>query len=77
MSEMTHWLNETKVRLENKKKKSSLQGAGWWGCRRQRMRRNQRRVVLLGAEGQSKGRSSDVSPGLPWICPRLGTWGLR
>lgn len=38
MSEMSHWLNETKVRLENK---SPLRKErGWWGCRRRRMRRS-------------------------------------
>lgn len=32
MSEMSHWLNETKVRLENKK--PSLQGAGLVGMQK-------------------------------------------
>lgn len=36
MSEMTHWLNQTKVRLENKNPRCKEQG--WWGCKRQRMR---------------------------------------
>ena len=75
MSEMTHWLNQTKVRLENKNPRCKEQG--WWGCKRQRMRRKRRQPVLLGAEGQSNGCGLGVIPGLPQICPRLGTWGLR
>lgn len=35
MSEMSHWLNETKVRLENKSPR--CKEWGWWGCKRQRM----------------------------------------
>lgn len=65
MSEMTHWLNQTKVRLENKN--PCYKERGWWGCKRQRMRRNQRQSVLLGAEGQSNGSGLDVIPGLPQI----------
>lgn len=38
MSEMSHWLNETKVRLENKSPRCKERG--WWGCRRQRMGRS-------------------------------------
>lgn len=72
MSEMTHWLNKTKVRLENKNPR--CKEWGWWQCRRQRVRRNQRKPVLLEAGGQSDGCGLDVTPGLPHICPRMGMW---
>lgn len=36
MSEMSHWLNETKVRLGNKSPRCKERG--WWGCKRQRVR---------------------------------------
>lgn len=75
MSGMTHWLNETKVRLENKNPRGKERG--WWGCKRQRTRCNRRQPALLGAEGQSDGGGLDVTPGLPQICPRLGSRGLR
>lgn len=74
MSEMSHCLNETKVRLENKNPR--YEERGWWGCKRQRMGHNRRQTVLLGAEGQSDGCGLDVTPSLPQICPRLATWGL-
>jgi len=51
MSEMTHWLNETKVRLENKN--SRCEERGWWGCETQRMRRNRRQQCCHGQRGKA------------------------
>lgn len=75
MSEMSHWLNETKVRLENKSPRCKERG--WWGCRRQGMGRSEKQEVLTGAEGQSNGCGLVATPGLPQVWPRMGTGKLR
>lgn len=74
MSEMSHWLKQTKVRLENKN--PGCKERAWWGCERQRMRHNPGQTELRGAEGQSNGCDLHVAPGLPQICPRLRIWRL-